>query len=110
MIDWTDWNPPTYDRHEISYETWYSEWSKKLALLHTRADLQRMLGITDRNAHTASAQHHAAVKATTSMTSQSQRRAQSRNVVAAAGETAMAIRGALDIHVLFPEHAKGDQL
>ena len=40
------------------------------------------------------------------MTSQSQRRAQSGNVVAAAGEEKIAVRGALEIYDLFPEHTK----
>jgi hypothetical protein len=93
MIDWTDWTPPQYTRDDVDYETWYSEHAKNLALLHTRAKLESFLGITSGAAHKASAQHHAAVKATTSMTSQSQ---------------LIAIRGAIEIHHLFPEHARGD--
>ena len=106
MIDWTDWNPPQYTRDDVDYHTWYGGLSKRLAAQNTRAELERMLGITERSCHRASAQHHRAVASTTSMSSQSQRRAQARNTVAATGETALAIRGALEIHHLFPEHAK----
>jgi len=40
------------------------------------------------------------------MQSQSQRRAQTGNLTRAAGDKAIAIRGALEIHDLFPEHAR----
>jgi hypothetical protein len=42
------------------------------------------------------------------MQSNSQRRAQARNVTAAAGQEAIYLRGALEIHTLFPEHAKAE--
>jgi hypothetical protein len=39
------------------------------------------------------------------MSGQSARRAHARNCVAAAGDELIAIRGAIEIHELFPEHA-----
>lgn len=73
---------------------------------YTRPELERRLGIASDVASRAAGAHLRAIQATTSMQSQSQRRAQSGNVVAAAGEEKIAIRGALEIYDLFPEHTK----
>lgn len=54
----------------------------------------------------ASESHLKAIQATGSMQGNSSRRAHARNVAAAAGETIIAIKGAIEIHELFPEHAK----
>jgi len=88
------------------YHTWYSDWMKQLALHYTKAELERKLNGNARQLHSATATHHNAIARTTGMASQSQRRAQARNVVAAKGEEAIAIRGALRIYEEFPEHTK----
>jgi hypothetical protein len=95
-----------YGREDVDYRTWYSDWMKYLAQCYTRAELEVMLHGKRREASIASAQHLRAIQATTSMQGQSQRRARTRNVAAAAGEYAIALRGALEIYDLFPEHTK----
>lgn len=95
-----------YGRDEVDYGSWYSSWSKALAKQHTVAELDRMLLGNRRSAVAAGASHLRAIDATHSMQSQSQRRAQTGNVVRAVGEAASAIRGAIEIHFLFPEHAR----
>lgn len=95
-----------YGREDVSYETWYSPWMKQLAKHYTRAELEKRLGIASGEASKAAQTHLRAILATHSMSSQSQRRAQSRNAVAASGEERMAINGALEIYDLFPEHTK----
>jgi hypothetical protein len=95
-----------YGREDVSYETWYSAWSKQLAKNYTRAELEKRVGIASEAASKAARTHLRAIEATHSMTSQSQRRAQSGNVVRAAGEERMAVNGALEIYDLFPEHTK----
>lgn len=93
-----------YGRSDVRYETWYSDWSKSLARRMSIDDILRELEGADAEVAHAARIHLRAVDATTSMHSQSQRRAQSRNVVRAAGERKSALRGALEIHVLFPEY------
>lgn len=95
-----------YGRDDVSYGTWFSDWSKRLAREHTRTELLRMLGVGRANTKTAARSHHAAIAATASMQSQSQRRAQTRNCVDASAEQVLAIKSALEIHDLFPENAK----
>jgi hypothetical protein len=73
---------------------------------YTRRELEKRIGIASETASKAARSHLRAIQATHSMTSQSQRRAQSGNVVAAAGEEKIAIRGALEIYDLFPEWTK----
>ena len=96
-----------YGRDDVNYQTWYSDWSKSLAKIYTKQEIEKSLGIAQVKLSDAARTHHNAVARSTSMTSNSQRRAQSRNVVAASGELAIALRCALEIHELFPEHAKG---
>lgn len=93
-----------YGRNDVQYESFYSPWMKQLALTKSRAELERLLGIKSKEVAAASHAHLRAVEATTSMTSQSARRASTRNSVAAAGEYRSALNGALEIYDLFPEH------
>ena len=95
-----------YGRDDVDYETWYSAWSKQLAKNYTRRELEKRVGIAAKAASKAAGTHLRAIQATHSMTSQSQRRAQSGNVVRAAGEERIAVSGALEIYDLFPEHTK----
>lgn len=93
-----------YGRADIEYSTWYSSWSKMLAKKYTRIQLQNKLGSVAIESEKASASHLKAIERTSSMHSQSQRRAQARNLVVASGEEKRALRGALEIYELFPEH------
>lgn len=95
-----------YGRDDVDYSTWYSDWMKRLAKTYTKAEIEKRLGVAADAVAKAARTHLRAVQATHSMSSQSQRRAQSRNVVAASGEERIALSGALEIHELFPEHAK----
>lgn len=92
-------------RENTDYATWYSPWMKQLALTCTRMELERKLNGNRRQIAGDVQSHFAAITATSSMSSNSQRRSQARSVVAATGTEAIAIRGALEIYRLFPEHA-----
>jgi hypothetical protein len=94
-----------YGRDDVDFDTWYSPWMKQLASTKSREDLVRLRFGAKREAASAARSHLRAVEATHSMTGASARRAHSRNVVAAAGDYAIALDGALEIHDLFPEHA-----
>jgi hypothetical protein len=94
-----------YGREDVSYATWYSDWSKQLAKLMTLEQIEKELGCLVYESKKAAASHLRAIDATTSMQSQSQRRAQTGNVVRAVGERRMALSGARQIYYLFPEHA-----
>lgn len=96
-----------YTREDIDFETWYSPWMRGLAANYTRAELERRLNGASQDGARATAAHERAIRATGSMAGQSQRRAHARNSAAAAGDLAIALTGALEIHELFPEHAKG---
>lgn len=95
-----------YGRDDVDYDAWYTPWTKSLALTYSRAELEQRLAVNRASAPAASRAHLAAVQATGSMQSQSQRRAQSGNLARALGEEASALRGALEIYDLFPEHTK----
>lgn len=96
-----------YGRYDVDYETWYSDWSKQMAKKHTRDELMAMLPGVQADTSRAAVSHGRIVGRTTSMDSLSQARAQMGNVVRANSERASAITSALEIHDLFPEHAKG---
>lgn len=95
-----------YGRNDVSYDSWYSDWSRRLASVNTMAELEDMLYGAKRDARVSAASHLRAISATCSMAGQSARRAHARNVTAAAGDYAIALSGALEIHELFPENAK----
>jgi hypothetical protein len=95
-----------YGREDVNYESWYSPWMKQLAKNRTAAELEYMLTGKRREAKAGAVSHLRAIDACHSMAGQSMRRAHARNVTAAAGDYAIAIEGALEIHELFPEHAK----
>lgn len=95
-----------YGREDVDFATWYSPHTKQLAKIHTRAELERRLGGVRSEGARAARSHLRAIEATGSMQGQSQRRAQARNSTAAAGDLAIALRGALEIYDLFPEHTK----
>lgn len=95
-----------YGREDVSYDTWYNPWMKQLAAHYTRSELEAQLHGTRRESRKAGEAHERAIKRTSSMQSNSQRRAHTRNVAAAVGDRAIALSGAIEIHDLFPEHAK----
>lgn len=95
-----------YGRQDVSYDTWYGDWMKRLALTSTRAELEARIGKASAAGQKAARSHLRAIDATHSMQSNSQRRAQTGNVVAALGDERIAIGGALEIYDLFPEHTK----
>lgn len=95
-----------YTRNDVEYSTWYSTWMKQLAQNYTEQELECMLYGASKDAKHSALQHLNAIAKSHSMSSNSQRRAQTRNVTAAAGDKAIAIRGAIEIHELFPEFAR----
>lgn len=95
-----------YEREDIDYEIWYSDWMKRLAKIHSLEELERQLYGRAAEANKASMAHLRAIEASSSMSSNSSRRAHARNTVAAAGDAAIALRGAIEIYELFPEHTK----
>lgn len=95
-----------YGRNDVDYATWYTPWMKTLAKSKTAQELSEMLKDKGAEAKKAGASHLRAIQSTGSMQGCSARRAGARNVVSAAGDAAIAIRGAIEIHELFPEFAK----
>ncbi len=95
-----------YTRDDVDFETWYSSWMKQLAKLFTVEELESKLYGAKKEANKSSRSHLRAIERTHSMGSNSQARAHARNVTAAAGDYAIALRGAIEIHKLFPEYAK----
>jgi thioredoxin-like negative regulator of GroEL len=96
-----------YGRDDVDYATFYTDWMRRLAASKTIDELQALLHGTRNAAQKSARSHLRAIDATTSMSGQSARRAHTRNVTAAAGDYAIALRGAVEIHELFSEHAKG---
>ena len=99
----------TYTREQINYDAWYSSWMKQLALNYTLIELERKLHGNRKRVGKEAASHLRAIDASGSMSSQSQRKAQSRNVLAATGDEMIALSDAIEIYELFPEHTKGAQ-
>ena len=89
-----------------NFDEWYSPWMRMLAANYTKDQLLVMLQGKKKEGKCAGAVHLRAIEASTSMSSQSQRRAHARNIVAAIGEAKIAIGGALQIYDLFPEKTK----
>lgn len=95
-----------YGREDVDYATFYTPWMQSLALNHTREELERMALMKSAESHRGAASHLRAIQKSSSMQGNSSTRAQTRNVMAAAGDAVYAARGALEIHDLFPEFAK----
>jgi len=98
-----------YGRDDIEYMDWYSNWMKQLAKKHSKKELSNLYNGTSLDIKKYAVQHLRAIEKTSSMSGNSQARAQSRNNVAASGEYRIAISGAIEIHELFPEHAKREE-
>lgn len=84
----------------------YSAWAQQLAKRYTTDDLEKKLGAVENARGRLREAHHRAVKATTSMSSMSQRRAHSRNAMVTNYEERMAIKNALEIHFYYPQYAR----
>lgn len=81
----------------------YSRWSKRLALTCELSELQKQLikaeGLVDKYGK----QHRSAIESSTSMSSQSQRRAHSGNNVRANYEKIRALKDAIEIYIYYPD-------
>ena len=97
-----------YGRNDVEYKDWYSDWMKRLARRYSYEELSEQYEIACGEAYKHGMQHLKAIQKSTSMTGNSQHRAQARNCVAASGEYKIALSGAIEIHELFPEHAKNE--
>lgn len=95
-----------YGRDDVEYATWYSTWMKQLAANYSKDELETMLHGALQESKKHAAQHLAAIEKSGSMQGNSSHRASSKSCVAATGEKATALRGAIEIHELFPEHTK----
>lgn len=95
-----------FDPKTMPYATWYNDAMKRYAKTMTKQEIEEKLGATSGEANLAADVHRRAIERSTSMQSNAQRRAQSRNVVAALGEEKINLRGALDIYKYYPEHTK----
>lgn len=84
----------------------YSDWSRQIAKNYTRKEILKRLGTAIGERDGAAKSHLRAIEATGSMQSQSQRRAQTGNVVVANYEERTALQNALEIYHNYPEHTK----
>jgi len=84
----------------------YSEWSRQIAMNYTRKEIKKELGICDRQRGKLGESHRAAIEKTTSMQSNSQRRAQSGNSLRGNYERSQAYKNALEIYEFYPEKTK----
>ncbi|KIL35837.1 hypothetical protein SD71_10590 [Cohnella kolymensis] len=84
----------------------YNDWSRMMAKNYTRSELEAMLYGTKSELTKATKTHLNAIRGTTSMHSNSQRRAQARNSVVGSYEKRYAIENALEIYRFYPERTK----
>jgi hypothetical protein len=81
----------------------YSLWSRQLAEQKTKSEIEKELNVYVSNTDKYATSHLNAIKATHSMTSNSQRRAQTGNVVRANYERKRAYSNALEIYEHYPD-------
>lgn len=81
----------------------YSLWSRQLAEQMSKSEIEKELNIYISNTDKYATSHLNAIKATHSMTSNSQRRAQTGNVVRANYERKRAYSNALEIYEYYPD-------
>ena len=84
----------------------YSDWSRQIAKNYTRKEIEKQLGIVASQRERDAKSAVAAIEATGSMQSQSQRRAQSSNVLRTNYERRTALQNALEIYRNYPEQTK----
>lgn len=93
-----------YTAKDIDYNTWYSDWAKRLALSVSKIELETRLMIEEAKTKRLANSHLESINKTGSMSSNSQRRAQSRNALAANYDLIIALKSAIEIYNLFPEY------
>ncbi len=91
---------PTFDYDD------YSEWSKQLAKRYDVIELQKVVDECTRLADKYATQCLNAIIATTSMQSQSQRRAHARNNSSSNYEKKRAHQDAIELHLHYPDECK----
>ena len=84
----------------------YGDWARILAKNYTITELKKMLAISEKAQPKNMDSHWSAVNVTHSMQSNSQRRAQTGNVVRGNYEKRRALQDAIEIHEFYPEHSK----
>jgi hypothetical protein len=87
------------------YET-YSSWSRQLARTYTVAELQKEVNKYEGLSEKYAKQHLSSIQASTSMNSQSQRKAHARNNVTFNYEKKQAYKNAIELHMYYPEKCK----
>lgn len=93
------------EKTQWKYED-YNDWSRQLAKNYTKQELENMLYDVNKELSKATKSHLNAINKTTSMQSNSQARAQSRNSVSGAAGKKYAIEKALEIYRFYPENTK----
>lgn len=102
--DFIEWpKRATYTREEVDYTSWYSEWSKRLAKTKSLQDLFGIYWSIEHKREGLRNSHHNAISKSTSMTSNSQHRAQTKNAMLGNMDYYFAVLGAIEIYELFPE-------
>ena len=88
------------------YNTWYSPYSKHLAITYTKEYLSSMLKNIEDELKLATDSHLRAIEKSRSMQSNSWNRAQSGSVVRHLSSEKLSILSALEIFDTFPQYAK----
>ena len=92
-----------YRREDVDFKIWYSNFSKVLAKNYSLKELLKQLEKTQKEIKKATESSLRAIQSTSSMQSNSQRRAQTSNVVSGLSQRISDLESAIHIHVLFPE-------
>ena len=102
---WHEVEKPRYEENKKTQYPYncYSDWSKQIAKLNTVEEIEKIILECEKYSDKYARQHLAAIESTTSMQSQSQRRAQTRNNVTANYEKKRAYQNALEIKKYYPE-------
>ncbi len=87
------------------YES-YSSWSRQLAKNYTIEELQKVIYECESLSNKYAKQHLSAIEKSNSITSQSQRKAHSRNNVTLNYEKKRAYINAIELHQYYPEKCK----
>lgn len=88
------------------YNTWYSAYSKHLAITHSDSELFEMFVDIDEQLSSATATHLRAIEKSHSIQGNSQHRAQAGNVVRGLSQEKSSVVSAREIHKLFPQYTK----
>jgi len=90
------------EKIKFKYEQ-YSLWSRQIARTTTKKEIKEVIGICDYNRKHLAASHLKALSKSTSMTSNSQRRAQSKNAMLGNYEKYTAYLNALELYEFYPD-------